>query len=201
MVWTTIPDSDIDPDSPITTGLMTAYRDNFAAMAAGDTGAPDIEPLAFAKTITASNAYLWTCASGETRATTTPTKKVSVVIPVTGTYRIGHYSRMTSTGTPRTRIYKNGVAHGATRNGQSSGSANEVRWSDLSTYYEDLAFTAGDTLELWFWQSSGSGLKVFGFAVWTNESNLPPPRDHFVQTSSGTWSDAMNTAACNFWAV
>ena len=40
MVWTVIPDSDIDPDSPITTGLMTAYRDNFAAMAAGDAGAP-----------------------------------------------------------------------------------------------------------------------------------------------------------------
>lgn len=26
--FTTIPDSDIDPESPITTGLMTAYRDN-----------------------------------------------------------------------------------------------------------------------------------------------------------------------------
>ena len=40
MVWTTIPDADIDPDSPITTSLMTAYRDNFAAMAAKDAGAP-----------------------------------------------------------------------------------------------------------------------------------------------------------------
>lgn len=26
--FTTIPDSDIDPESPLTTGLMTAYRDN-----------------------------------------------------------------------------------------------------------------------------------------------------------------------------
>lgn len=26
--WTSIPDSDIDPESPITTGLMTAIRDN-----------------------------------------------------------------------------------------------------------------------------------------------------------------------------
>ena len=48
MVWTVIPDSDIDPDSPITTGLMTAYRDNFAAMAAGDSGAPSIAQAAFA---------------------------------------------------------------------------------------------------------------------------------------------------------
>ncbi len=28
MAWTTIPDTDIDPDSPITTGLITALRDN-----------------------------------------------------------------------------------------------------------------------------------------------------------------------------
>lgn len=42
MTWVVIPDSDIDPDSPITTGLMTALRDNFAAMAAGDSGAPTI---------------------------------------------------------------------------------------------------------------------------------------------------------------
>lgn len=40
MVWTVIPDSDIDPDSPITTGLMTAIRDNVAAMGAQDSGAP-----------------------------------------------------------------------------------------------------------------------------------------------------------------
>ena len=26
--WTVIPDGDIDPESPITTGLMTAIRDN-----------------------------------------------------------------------------------------------------------------------------------------------------------------------------
>lgn len=26
--WTSIPDSDIDPESPITTGLMTSIRDN-----------------------------------------------------------------------------------------------------------------------------------------------------------------------------
>lgn len=26
--WTNVPDGDIDPESPITTGLMTALRDN-----------------------------------------------------------------------------------------------------------------------------------------------------------------------------
>ena len=43
MVWTTIPDSDIDPDSPITTGLMTAYRDNDVEIAEGSSG-PLIHP-------------------------------------------------------------------------------------------------------------------------------------------------------------
>lgn len=50
MVWTTIPDSDIDPDSPITTGLMTAYRDNFPALAAGLSGAPLIQTAALEQT-------------------------------------------------------------------------------------------------------------------------------------------------------
>lgn len=48
MVWTVIPDSDIDPDSPITTGLMTGIRDNFPAMANGDSGAPQIQSAAIA---------------------------------------------------------------------------------------------------------------------------------------------------------
>jgi len=42
MTWTAIPNGDIDPDSPTTTGLMTALRDNVAAMGAGDSGAPEI---------------------------------------------------------------------------------------------------------------------------------------------------------------
>ena len=40
MTWTTIPDGDIDPDSPITTSLVTALRDNVAAALAQDSGSP-----------------------------------------------------------------------------------------------------------------------------------------------------------------
>ena len=39
-VWTTIPDSDIDPDSPFTTGLATAYRENVIAAFEKASGAP-----------------------------------------------------------------------------------------------------------------------------------------------------------------
>lgn len=40
MVWTTIPNSDVDADSPVTVSLMTALRDNVAAALAQDSGAP-----------------------------------------------------------------------------------------------------------------------------------------------------------------
>lgn len=40
--WTTIPDSDVDPESPITTSLMQALRDNPEGIAGGASGAPKI---------------------------------------------------------------------------------------------------------------------------------------------------------------
>lgn len=48
MVWTTIPDGDVDPDSPLTTGLLTALRDNPVAIANGDTGAPQLQTAGIA---------------------------------------------------------------------------------------------------------------------------------------------------------
>ena len=45
--WTTIPDSDVDPESPITTSLMQALRDNPVAIAEGATGAPLPVSLSF----------------------------------------------------------------------------------------------------------------------------------------------------------
>lgn len=46
--FTTIPDADIDADSPITTALMTALRDNPKAIQEGDPSAPRIASDAFA---------------------------------------------------------------------------------------------------------------------------------------------------------
>ena len=42
MTWTAIADADLDPGEPWTSLKALALRDNFAAMAAGDTGAPKI---------------------------------------------------------------------------------------------------------------------------------------------------------------
>ncbi len=46
--WTTIPDSDVDPESPITTSLMQALRDNPTALAEGAAGHPEIVQAAIA---------------------------------------------------------------------------------------------------------------------------------------------------------
>ncbi len=46
--YNTIPDSAIDPESPVTTGLMTKLRDNPIAISEGATGAPRINPRALA---------------------------------------------------------------------------------------------------------------------------------------------------------
>lgn len=43
MAYTAIPDTDIDSESPITTGLMTLLRDNPIGIANGDAGAPPVQ--------------------------------------------------------------------------------------------------------------------------------------------------------------
>ena len=48
MPYNPIADSEIDPDSPITTGLMTNLRDNPIGIANGDVGAPQIQAAAIA---------------------------------------------------------------------------------------------------------------------------------------------------------
>lgn len=48
MVWTTIPDGDIDPESPIDAPLMAALRDNPIAIAGGLAGAPKVQNAALA---------------------------------------------------------------------------------------------------------------------------------------------------------
>ena len=69
------------------------------------------------------------------------TKKKSCLIKSTGIYRIG-YSMRTASGRPsNTNIYKNNAAVGTERN--ISSTITEVAYS------EDLAFSAGDTCEIW----------------------------------------------------
>lgn len=44
--WKTIPDTDVDPDAPVTSELMYALRDNPVAIAEGSVGAPRVMGVA-----------------------------------------------------------------------------------------------------------------------------------------------------------
>lgn len=81
MAWTIIPNTDVDVDSPVTTNLMTALRDNVAAAFAGDTNAPAFTALikpssVLNKTITTSGSQAigtgatWTPSAGLYNMTT-----------------------------------------------------------------------------------------------------------------------------------
>lgn len=56
MAWVDIPNGDLDPESPITTSLMTALRDNVAAAFAKDAGAPVLANDYVTNAMIASNA-------------------------------------------------------------------------------------------------------------------------------------------------
>lgn len=75
-----------------------------------------------------------------------------------GNFRIKWDMRVYAAGTATAKIYKNGIAHGT---GQSTTSTTFVSKS------EDLAFTGGDTCEIWGHSSQGSyKVEVKDFGVY-----------------------------------
>lgn len=53
MTWTNVADNEVDTDSPVTTALVTALRENPKAIANAEPGAPRISPMALGVPITA----------------------------------------------------------------------------------------------------------------------------------------------------
>ncbi len=148
MAWTTIPNTDIDPESPITTALMTALRDNVAAAMNGDTGAPKLQPLAFRQAVSAST---YQVASSDTEVSTfntSYTKYKEIWCPYGGSFnvmfRIRNYDGST---TVYGRIYVNGSAVGTQRSTTSSGA---------TTFTETISVSSGDLIQIYIRTSSGS---------------------------------------------
>lgn len=64
--WRTIADTEVDPDSPVTSELMTALRDNLAATAEGASGAPSVLPnIAANATAGAVGTYVFAIGSAD----------------------------------------------------------------------------------------------------------------------------------------
>lgn len=58
--WTTITDSQVDPDAPLTSGLAYAWRDNPVAIAEGASGAPKIARNIYGGSATGSGSVTFT---------------------------------------------------------------------------------------------------------------------------------------------
>lgn len=94
MVWTVIPDGDIDPESPIDAPLMAALRDNPIAIAQGLPGAPKVQNAALAG-LPWTAAQLGTDSVGQTQIANNSVgygelKKSTGILSVTatGSYRL-----------------------------------------------------------------------------------------------------------------
>lgn len=90
--YTTIPDTDIDQDSPVTQPLMTALRDNPIAIAEGSAGAPSIETAAFGSTYYTAGGigtYVWaTRTNGSTDVTFGSTLAGTSLSPTSAVYGV-----------------------------------------------------------------------------------------------------------------
>ncbi len=77
MPYSAISNAEIDPDSPVTTGLMTKMRDNPEAIALGENGATRVRHAAFFSRITNAWTYNLTFAASASESLTTHTASVS----------------------------------------------------------------------------------------------------------------------------
>lgn len=94
--WKTIPDTDVDPDAPVTSELMYALRDNPVAIAEGATGAPRITQSSFVAP-TVGSAYKLGEGSG-TRTVTTVNFTIMGAVFMAGSVSVS-YTKSGSAGT------------------------------------------------------------------------------------------------------
>ena len=169
--FVTLPDTDLDANSPITESLMLALRDNPIAISEGDPTAPKIAMAALVP-IPPSKIENYVAGSwveaynhntyGLTELPATPT------LFTAGRLKMSRSGTVTSVftlqGSNATyivygRVYKNGVAVGTTRS--VSGAT--------ATFTENIAVTAGDELQVYVWQTGGASnagrLSLFNIKV------------------------------------
>jgi len=80
----------------------------------------------------------------------------SITVDVTGFIRVSYYAS-SDTNTTKTNIYRNGSPWGTERTDLTTG----------ATYTEDLFFVAGDSIELWAYDSSSSySVNVQNFRIY-----------------------------------
>jgi hypothetical protein len=137
MAWTTIPNSDIDQDSPITQTLMTALRDNPIAIANGDAGAPRLQLPAFQE-VAAGDETRFESLSVRSTSTTVFTFVQRYFLMQSGTIRVTLRHRRTEAGSSEARVQRNGTTI--------------TTWSTSSTAFQsrsiDFSISPGDQISV-----------------------------------------------------
>ena len=121
--YTAIPNTQIEPEAPITSELMTLLRDNPLAIREGDPTAPKILGLAAATndevevlTVTAADTYILgvtndvTVGNLQHNSTSYQTARTIDIVAATGTVRFYASHRILSSGQSTLRVLKNGTS-------------------------------------------------------------------------------------------
>lgn len=132
-----ITNAEIDVDSPVTEPLLRKYRDNPIADFEGDGTGVAFAALA---DITPGNIELDGMQPMQP-PTTSYSELESFTVYKAGTYRVKLFLRAFTAHTTYARIYRNGTAVGTARSVSGTGTTAD--------YSEDIAFSVGDTIEIW----------------------------------------------------
>jgi len=94
--YTTIPNSDIDQDSPVTQPLMTALRDNPIAITEGSSGAPRIANAAFNNSVLGAEKFQ----TGTTERDWVLARTAGASVGAVGTYAFLYFNGSFGVGVP-----------------------------------------------------------------------------------------------------
>lgn len=131
--------------SKLTSTKMTQNQANFLAVAAGDSGAPNIVDAAHTP-VTAGSTYLWAHDGIYTSgSTSSPTYALlimdgaPIIVPRDGTYQVDFDMSGSGGVTATARIYKNGAGFGT----------EQTQGNSVDTKSENLTFSEGDYIEIY----------------------------------------------------
>jgi hypothetical protein len=137
MAWTTIPNSDIDQDSPITQTLMTALRDNPIAIANGDAGAPRLQLPALQEVAAGDETRIERLNANVNNSSAFIAAQQYSVIQ-SGTIRVTLRHRTAGAGNSEARVQRNGTTI--------------TTWSTSSTSFQsrsiDFSISPGDVISV-----------------------------------------------------
>jgi len=156
--YTTIPNTDVDQDSPITVTLMTALRDNPTAITEGASGAPEILPAALLAPTAGATYTLLEIVNSTSRTMYKTSYSTVVDHAIDGSYTGGDDNYFTQ----RVRVLVPGVIRVTLDHGENNNGTSYVRTllngveqdtgsnpsGTYSTFTSDITVAVGDIVTI-----------------------------------------------------